>query len=95
MEQEIEKIMVFKNQDELPAYLKHIREYTPEFNEKVVVLEVVPYYSNTLLKVKFGVAGQTCTLLANYFRTVKRAMLRQKLLSQVRTPNIEQLLKNI
>ena len=94
MPQEIEKIMVFKDLEELPGYLKYIPEYVPTAREKVVVLTQEQKASNLFLRVRFG-TNQVCVLSERYFRTVRRDALRTKLLSQPRTTAIERILKTL
>jgi hypothetical protein len=92
MEQEIEKIMVFKAWGEVPACLQRIKEYVPTPGDMVVVLE----QQQEAQFIKFrGKSGKEGVLSTTYFRTVRQHQLRERLLRQPRTKAIEAILSRL
>lgn len=99
--QAIEKLMVLKDEAELPpSMLKHLRDYSPNPKEQVIVLSQEQEGNEVFLMVRFNRNGKQinrCSLSARHFRTVQAHKLREKLLKLPipRAANIEKLLKTL
>lgn len=91
MEQEVEKIMVFKGWDELPTHLQRIPTYVPAPAEEVMVVAQNGQFIT--FKTKAGKQGVLSTV---YFRTLRQHQLRERLLAkQPRTKAIEAILSKL
>ena|SRR5579872_3798238 len=94
---EVEKIMVLKDTEELPSHYKYLGEFAPQPREKVVVMESEQRGAETYLRVRFSVNSNVrfAVLGVRCFRTIKKDKLRQRILSQPRTPHLDRVLKLI
>lgn len=92
----IEKIMVFKEANELPVCFKFLTDYIPQPKEQVVVLNQRQDGEEIYLQVRtFNTTKIKSVLNSRHFRTRAQHKLRERLLKLPKTENIDKLLKTL